>query len=252
VAREGGTVLKAALHGELLKIATVRGQWISAALAAITIPLTSLLVAASGQLGASDTLTSGAATGSVIGLLAFGSWAGVIAAGEYSRQTLVVSLTTVPRRTVLYGAKLAAITTTAAGGSLLSAFVALLVVFAVSPHGAHHVGDPAALLAVVLSVVAVTAIGLAAGILTRSPAASIVAVFAVVLLPQAAGGLLGSLQPWVVGASPGPVITQLVGNTQLAANQAFPPGAGMAAVTLLLVAAAVAACGGYALQRRDG
>jgi hypothetical protein len=245
-------VLKSALHGELLKIATVRGQWISAALATVTIPLTSLLVAASGQLGSTDSLTSGAATGSVIGLLAFGSWAGVIAAGEYSRQTLVVSLTTVPRRTVLYGAKLAAITATAAAGSLGSAFVALLVVFAVTPHGSHHLGDPAALLSVVLSVVAVTAIGVAAGILTRSPAASIVAAFAVVLLPQAAGGLLGSLQPWVVGASPGPVVTQLVGNSQLAADQAFPPGGGLAAVTLLVAAAAIAAIGGWALARRDG
>lgn len=252
MAREGDTVVRSALHGELLKIATVRGQWVSAALATVTIPLTSLLVAASGQLGSTDTLTSGAATGTVIGLLAFGSWAGVVAAGEYSRQTLVVSLTTVPRRTLLYGSKLAAITAVAAAGSLVSAFAALLVVFAVTTHGSHRVGDPAALLGVVLAVAAVTAIGVAAGILTRSPAASIVAVFAVVLLPQAAGGLLGSLQPWIVGASPGPVVTQLVGNTQLAADQTFPPGAGIAAVTLLVVALAIAAVGGWALVRRDG
>ena len=73
MARDGDAVVRSALRGELLKIATVRGQWVSAALATVTTPLTSLLVAASGQLGSTDTLTSGAATGTVIGLLSFGS-----------------------------------------------------------------------------------------------------------------------------------------------------------------------------------
>jgi ABC-2 type transport system permease protein len=241
-----------AWKGELLKIATVRGQWVGVALAAVAIPLTSLLVAASGGLSPHDTVTSGAATGSVIGLLAFGSWGAVVAAGEYSRQTMVVSLATVPRRTVFYGAKLAAATTTAAAGSLLSALAAFVVVLAVTPHGGGRLGDPATLLSVVLAVVAMTAIGVAAGILTRSPVASVAAVFAVVLVPQAAGSLLGSLQPWVVGASPGPVITQVVGNSQLAAGQAYPPGVAAAAVTLLAVAVAIAACGAYALLQRDG
>lgn len=244
--------MRSALRGELLKIATVRGQWISAALAAVTIPLTSLLVAASGGISATESVTAGAATGSVVGLLAFGSWGGVVAASEYSRQTLVVSLATVPRRTRLYRAKLAATTAVAAAGSLISALVAFLVVLAVTPHAAHRIGDPAALLSITLAVVAITAVGVSAGILTRSPAASIAAVFAAVLLPQLAGGLLGSLQPWVVGASPGPVITQLVGNSTLGADQTFPPGAGAAAIVLAAVAVAVAACGGYALLRRDG
>lgn len=244
--------LKAALRGELLKIATVRGQWVSLALAVVAIPLTSLLVAASGQLGAGDTVTSGAATGSVIGLLAFGSWAAVVAASEYSCQTMLVSLTTVPRRTVLYGSKLAATASAAAAGSLLSAVLGFVVVLAVTTRRAHHVGDPAALLTIVLAVVAVTAIGVAAGLLTRSPAASIAIVFAVVLLPQTAAGLLGGLQPWVVGAAPGVVITQVVGNSQLAVDQTFPPGAAAAAATLLAVAAAIAFAGGWSLLRRDG
>jgi ABC-type transport system involved in multi-copper enzyme maturation permease subunit len=241
-----------AWKGELLKIATVRGQWVTVALAAVAIPLTSLLVAASGELSAQDTVTSGAATGSVIGLLAFGSWAAAIAAGEYSRRTMVVSLATVPRRTVLYAGKLGAATAVTVAGSLVSAVAALIVVWAVSPSGAHRIGDPAALLGIPLAVAAITAIGVAAGILTRSPAASIAIVFAVILLPQAAGGLLGNMQPWVVGASPGPLITQIVGNSQLSTDQAYPPGAAAAAVTLLGIAAAVAAAGGYALLRRDG
>ena len=241
-----------AWRGELLKIASVRGQWVSLALAAVAIPLTSLLVAASGGLSSSDTVTSGAATGSVIGLLAFGSWGAAVAAGEYSRQTMVVSLATVPRRTLFYGAKLAAAAATAAVGAVVSTVVAFAVVWAVTPHGAHRLGDPATLVSVVVAVVAVTAIGVAAGILTRSPAASIAAVFAAVLLPQAAGGLLGGLQPWIVGASPGVVITQVVGNSQLATDQTYPAGTAAAVATLLAVTVVVAGSGGYALLRRDG
>jgi ABC-type transport system involved in multi-copper enzyme maturation permease subunit len=244
--------MKAAWHGELLKIATVRWQWVCVALAAVAIPVTSLLVAASGGLSSQDSVTSGAATGSVLGLLAFGSWGGVVAASEYSRQTMVVSLTTVPRRTVFYAAKLAAITVAAAAGSVVSAVAAFVVVYGATPRGAHPIGDPASLLGVVLAVVAVTAIGVAAGILMRSPAAAIAAVFVLVLAPQAAGGLLGGAQPWIVGASPGPVITQIVGNTQLATNQAYPPGTSLAAVTLVAVALVIAACGGLSLVRRDG
>jgi ABC-type transport system involved in multi-copper enzyme maturation permease subunit len=241
-----------AWKGELLKIATVRGQWITVALAAVAIPLTSLLVAASGELSSQDSVTSGAATGSVIGLLAFGSWAAAVAASEYSRRTMIVSLATVPRRPVFYVAKLAAATAVTAAGSVVSALSAFVVVWAVSPRGAHRIGDPAALLGIVLVVAVITVIGVAAGILSRSPAASIAAVFAVILLPQAAGGLLGNLQPWVVGASPGPVITQIVGNSQLATDQAYPPGAVAAALTLVAITAGIAAAGGYALYRRDG
>jgi hypothetical protein len=128
----------------------------------------------------------------------------------------------------------------------------LAVVSAVTPRGAHQLGDPASLLSIVLAVVAVTAIGVAAGILSRSPAASIAAVFVAVLLPEAAGGLLGGLQPWVVGASPGTVITQVVGSAQLATSETYPPGTAAAAATLLAVAVAIAASGAVSLVRRDG
>ena len=244
--------MRSVWRGELLKIATVRGQWIGAVLATVGLPLASLLVTATGGLSPRDTATSGAATGSVVALLAFGGWAATLAAGEYARQTMVVSLATVPRRTVLYGAKLGALSTLACGGGLLSATTALLIVRAVSAPGAHALGDPAALLGVVLAILAVTAIGAAAGILTRSPSAATAIVFGVVLLPRAAAGLLGGMQPWVVGASPGTVVTQLVGGAQLAPSQTYPAGTLAAVATLLLVTAAVTAGGALALVRRDG
>lgn len=244
--------MTAAWRGELWKIATVPGQWIGVGLASVVLPLTSLLVAATGGLGATDTATSGAAAGSVFALVAFGAWAAALSAGEYARQTMVVSLATVPRRAHLYAAKLAALAAVAGTGAFLSAAVALVTVRAVSTQAAHHLGGPAALLGVVLVVMAVTVIGGAVGILTRSPSASMAIVAAAVLGPAAAGGLLGGLQRWVVGASPGTVITQIVGGAQLPVDQAYPAGAGLAALTLLLVAAVVAAAGGVVLARRDG
>jgi ABC-2 type transport system permease protein len=244
--------MTAALRAELLKIATVRGQWIGAALATLALPAVSLLVATTGGVGDADTVTSGAATGSVAGLLAFGIWAATLAAGEYAQQTIVVSLTTVPRRSVFYGAKLAAIGCVAAAGALVSVIAAWLVVWAVLPAGVHESGDPASLVSVVLAITAVTVLGVAVGLATKSPAASAAIVVVAILFPKAAGGLLGGLQRWVVGASPGTVITQAVGGAQLPHEQTFPGGAAAAVATMLLVATVVAVGGAVALIRRDG
>ncbi|MBV8981896.1 MAG: ABC transporter permease [Acidimicrobiia bacterium] len=244
--------MRLAWRAELLKIATVRGQWLGAAIATLALPAISLLVAATGGVGAGDTVTSGAATGSVAGLLAFGVWAATLAAGEYAQQTMIVSLTTVPRRSVLYGAKLAAIGCVAVVGALVSVVTAWLVVWAVLPSGVHHLGDPAALVSVVFAISAVSVLGMAVGLMTRSPSASASIVVVAVLLPKAAGGLLGGLQRWVVGASPGTVVTQAVGGAQLPHNQMFPGGAAAATVTMLLVATVVAVGGAVTLVRRDG
>ena len=244
--------MRPALRAELLKIATVRGQWLGAAIATLALPAVSLLVAATGGVGAGDTATSGAATGAVAGLLAFGIWAATVAAGEYAQQTMIVSLMTVPRRSVLYGAKLVAIGSVGAVGALVSAVAAWLVVWAVLPAGVHHKGDPLALVSVVLAIAAVSVLGMAAGLITKSPAAAASIVVVAVLLPKAAAGLLGGLERWVVGASPGTVITQTVGGAQLPHNQMFPGGAFAATVTMLLVATAVALGGALTLLRRDG
>ena len=241
-----------AWRAELLKMATVRGQSIGAILATAAMPLTSLLVAATGRLGAGDTATSGAASGSVVGLLAFGAWGAVLAASEYANGTIVVSLATVPRRGVFYVSKLAATATIAGSGALLSAALALTCVWAVLPPDHHALGNPAALIGVVLVQITVTVAGAVVGIITRSPSASIVIVFAAVLLPDAAGGLLGGIQPWVVGASPGTVITEIVGGVRLSTNQAFPGGAWPAAATMVFAAAMLVSAGAMAFARRDG
>jgi ABC-2 type transport system permease protein len=244
--------VRSAWRAEVLKVTTVRGQWIGAILATAAMPLTSLLVAATGRLGAGDSATSAVASGSVVGLLAFGVWGAAFAASEYATGTIIVSLATVPRRPVLYAAKLAAAATVAGVGALLSATTALLCVLAVLPPRQHAVGNPAGLIGVVLVMITVTVVGAAVGIITKSSSGSMAIIVVAVLLPNAAGGLLGRIQPWVVGASPGTVITQLVGGAQLPTSQIYPAGAWAAAATMVVVAVLVAAAGAIALMRRDG
>lgn len=236
---------------ELVKVRTVRGLVVGAALATLAVPLTSLLVVTTGGLGERDTLTSGAATGTVAGLLAFGAWGAALAASEYVHRTITVSLAAVPHRRTLLGSKLVAAFLVASVGATASVLLSLVLVRSVAPPH-HRLGDPWSLAGVVVAVAAVTVVGVAAGVLARSSTASITSVAAAVLLPQAAAGLLGGLQPWVVGASPGTVVTQLVHGAQLADDQTFPGGTVLAVLTMLAVAAAVAVAGFLAFEQRDG
>ncbi|HEX3795185.1 MAG TPA: hypothetical protein VHV57_11855 [Acidimicrobiales bacterium] len=241
-----------AWRSELLKIATVRGQWVSALLATAAIPVISFLVVSTGGLGSGESSTRGAATGTLAGLLAFGAWSATIAAGEYAQGTMVTSLTTVPRRLTLYGAKLSATATVAGAGALLSAIIAWLVVLGVRAPGPYGLGDPASLASVLLAIVTVAVIGVSVGLITRSPSAAIALVVVALLLPKAASGLLGGLQPWIIGASPDTVVTELIGGGHLAADQTFPAGALAAALSMVGVALVVAAGGAVAFLRRDG
>lgn len=241
-----------AWRAEMLKVATVRGQWVGALLATMAIPVISFLVVTTGGLGSGQTSSSAAATGSLAGLLAFGVWSATIAAGEYAQGTMVTSLSIVPKRNVLYGAKLTTTATVAGAGALLSAIISLLVVLGVRAPGHYGLGDPALLVGVLVAIVTVAVAGVSVGIVTKSPSASIAIVVVALLLPRAAGGLLGGLQPWVVGASPSVVVTQIVGGTQLATNQTFPGGTWAATLAMVGLAVVVVAGGAITFHRRDG
>jgi len=60
------------------------------------------------------------------------------------------------------------------------------------------------------------------------------------------------LEPWVVGASPATVITQIVRGAQLPANQTYPAGTWAAALTMSAAAAVVAGGSALVFVRRDG
>jgi ABC-2 type transport system permease protein len=244
--------MRSAFRSELVKITTVRGLWLGAVFAALVIPATSLLVVATGGLGSGESISSGAASGALIGLLGFGAWGATLAAGEYAQKTMIVSLATVPRRSVLFGAKMAAAGSLAAIGGLVGSVIAILTVLAIAPSGHHGAGNVAGLLGIALATVVVAIAGASVGMMTRSPVGSIGVVLAGLLLPKAAGNLLGSLQRWVIGASPSNVVTQMVGRGQLPSQQWFPGGPWAAAITMILVMAAVGLIGLASFARRDG
>lgn len=243
--------MRTAWLAELIKIQTVPGLRAGAGVAVLAFPLFSLLVVSNGGLGDSDTVASGAATGTLVGLLAFGAWAASAASSEYVHGTIGVSLATVPRRATLYAAKLAAVATIAALGSALAVAFGYVLVAATAPPG-RDAGSVAALASVVLATVAVAAVGSAIGFLVRSSTAAIALVAALVLLPKTAAGLLGGLQPYVVGASPGTVVTQFVQGAQLGVEEAFPGGTALATLTMLGVAGLVVLVAAVTFSRRDG
>jgi ABC-2 type transport system permease protein len=224
---------------------------VSALFAAMAIPVISFLVVATGGIGSSQTSSSGASTGTLAGLLAFGAWSAAIAAGEYAQGTMVTSLTTVPRRLALYSAKVTAIATAAGVAAVISVTLALVIVLGVRPPGTYGLGSVGSLGSVALAVITVAVIGVSIGIITKSPSASIAIVVLALLLPKAASGLLGGLQPWIIGASPDSVVAQVVGG-HLAKNQTFPAGTWAATFTMVAVAAVVAVGGALAFLRRDG
>ncbi|MBO0842762.1 MAG: hypothetical protein J2O46_06225, partial [Nocardioides sp.] len=127
--------MRHALAAELTRITTVRGLRLGALLAALALPVLSLLVAGTGGTGAHDTVTSAAATGTIVGLLGFGAWAAAYTASEYAHGSITVSLALVPHRPTLYAARTAAVAAIAGAAGLVAALVSLLAVAAASPAG---------------------------------------------------------------------------------------------------------------------
>lgn len=240
-----------AWHAELIRVVTVRGLWWGAVLSALAAPLFSLLVVSTGGLGAHDTLTSGATTGTMVGLLGFGAWAAACTSGDHAHGTITLSLALVPRRRTLYAARLGALSGVAGVVAALAAAVSLLVVVAASPAGSHPLGHPLHLAAAVPAYAVVAAVGAALGVVLRSTTSAILVTAAALLLPQAAGTLLGGLQRWVVGASPATVVSRFAGNVRLPADESFPGGEWAALAAMLVVAAVVVVATGIVFARRD-
>lgn len=243
--------MRAALHAELVRITTVRGLRLGAILAALALPVVSLLVASTGGTGKGDTVTSAAATGTIVGLLGFGTWAAAYTAADHAHGSITVSLALVPHRPTLYAARLGAVAAIAAVAGLLAAAASYVVVAAASPAGSHHPGHPLALLAVVAAYAVVAVCGAAAGIALRGTTAATVLVAVALLAPKLAGALLGGLQHWVIGAVPSTVVTQFVSGAQLPHEQAFPGGAWAALGAMVLVGAGTVLASGAVFLRRD-
>lgn len=233
----------AALRAELLKVRTVPGAVLGAAAAAVAHPLASLAVVGSGGVDDAADLVAISATGALAGLLAWGVWAAVLAAGEHEHGTLAPGAVAVGGLARLLAAKAVVLGGLALVGSGLGALLSLGLVRAALPPGSHDLGPVAALLVVPVVAAALALVATVAGLRLRGAGPAVTLVAALVLVPRAAGGLLGPLEPWIVGGSPGAVVSRLVGQRAPEASQAFPAGgpAALAALVALAAGAVVAA-----------
>ncbi len=129
---------------------------------------------------------------------------------------------------------------------------ALLVVRLAASPGEHELGTPLALLGLVAAIVAVSVLGAAVGVLTRSTTAPITIVAVAVLLLE--GGRRAARRPGALDRRRQP---RHRGHPARRGRPARPdqtyPGGDLAAVaTMLAVAALVATVGAVSFQRRDG
>jgi len=171
---------------------------------------------------------------------------------EYTTGTIRSSLAAVPRRTLFFGAKATAVTTTALSIALLSLIPAYFI-------GRMVVGDrPIAdlrtpvsqelpwLLSVALSAMVISAIGLGFGTLLRSTAGAVTAICALLFVLPALAQLLPA--PWndrAASVLPPDLAEQLSGKT----GSVLPPSVALA--TLVAYAALPLAAAIWVLRRRD-
>ena len=232
-----------AVRSEWVKLRSLRST--AATYAVVAAVLTALC-------GLSLTLPGGTGTEPVFTALVLAELlvAGVTvqaAAGEFSAGTARSTFTAVPRRTpvllgklVAHGGSVLAVLALAAGAGAAAALLG-------APDAAGSPVDPLVLRAVggtALALTSVVALGLAAGMLTRSPAGGLAAAFVVLVLP-----VVVVTAPEVTAYLPGRAAQALVLTGQPPEAELLPGGA--AAAVLVVWAVAATAVAAVALRRRD-
>ena len=194
------------LAAEWIKLRSVRSTWVLLGCALVlglgdAVLSTSSVVHAWPTMSARDRLAfdpvGAALDGLSFGVLAFGALGALVVAAEHGTGMIRTTLTAVPRRGVLFGAKAVVVGAVSLVLGESIAFVAFAAGQAVLS-GAHlgvGLADPGVLRAVsgaglYLSVVALVGLGL--GALLRHSAAAITAMFGVVFLAYAVGRVLES------------------------------------------------------------
>ncbi|MDL9947645.1 hypothetical protein QSJ19_19075 [Gordonia sp. ABSL11-1] len=233
--------MRAAIRAEVLKIATVRGLWITWIVATVSIPVIVLAIVGGRGLAAGGSVVSGAVSGFLLPLLLFGVWAAAVGADEFARETIIVSIALEPRRIRLFVAKSATVALAAVVGVAIGLAVSVPAVIMILPPGATPVGPWYALVWPPLVAAAVSVTGVAVGVAARSTLTAVGIVVIALLFPGAAGGLLGAAQPWIAGADPSVVVARLVHSGTIGAAETFPAPVGLALVIVVGVSVVIAA-----------
>jgi ABC-2 type transport system permease protein len=197
--------------------------------------------------GGGESARNASFTGLVLLELMVGAVGVLAGAGEYAAGTMRSTLVAVPRRGLVLAAKLLV-----HGGSVLALLasataITALMVTLLAPGKVGSLGDPEILRALSgtgLGLAGACAIGVAAGIITRSIAAAIGIVFVLVFLP-----VVVVFAPTETAFLPGRTIQALVLADRAGEAGLLAPGAAVASLTAWVAAAiaAAAAC----LRGRD-
>jgi len=239
-----------ATRAELVKLATVPRLWVPPAFALVVGPLVAL--ATLNRSGGDSTLTlvRMAGTGTQILLPLLALWAAAVGASEFHSGAIVSTLLGVGRRSRFYAGKLAAVAAVTFVVTVVSGLLAVIVLWA-SGAADHSVGALWRLVAGAGVVAATSLAATAVGVATRGPLYAMAVTAVAVFGPWLAGGLLGSLRPWIEGSSPNILIGQLIANSNLSTTQLSPAGLGGAIVGFVIGAAVAVSVCWVAFYRSD-
>jgi ABC-2 type transport system permease protein len=240
-----GPTVPRVLRSELIKLLSLRSTVVAYGGIALT------MVAVVGVYltlpGGGESARNASFTGLVLLELMVGAVGVLAGAGEYAGATMRSTLIAVPRRGLILASKLLV-----HSGSILALFawatpVAALAVLLLAPGQGGSLGDPEVLRAVAgtaLGLSGACAIGVAAGIVTRSVAAAVAVLFVLVFLP-----VVVVFAPTETAFLPGRAIQALALTDHAGEAGLLAPGAAVASL-LTWVAAAIAVAA-TCLRRRD-
>jgi ABC-2 type transport system permease protein len=212
-------------------------------------PVFAVFVAATGSLQPDDTILGGSLTGSILVQVVAAVLGALVMTGEYTSGMIRTTLTALPRRLTVLGAKATIVAAVLFAVTLASCTLAFAIGSALLDHDAYASGDPwPALPGIALMLSVSGLLGLAVGTALRRSAGAIAALVGVMLLPSLLGPLVGDLQRWVGGASPISALEKLT-QTSDATHETVGSLSGWASLGIVAAYTAVALAGSASLLR---
>jgi len=220
---------------ELRKIATTPSLLTGLLLGVAVTPLSALIVISRSDAVATMSAVRLAVSAAMIPILVFALWGASVTTTEYESGAVVSSLLVVPKRSVFYAGKVAAVVTATLVAASVSAGLAVAVTLAAAPPPGLAVGPLWAVPVAAVVLAGVAAVGAATGFVLRGSITTAGVLVAALLGPQVLGSALGGAQRWIVAAEPGSLIARAAGSDRVDAAIGWPVGVlGFTAVVLVV------------------
>ncbi|MPY93564.1 MAG: ABC transporter permease subunit [Acidimicrobiia bacterium] len=252
LARRSPTGLRHAVASEWVKVRSVRSTAWTALAAGALLPVTAVFVAATGSLQPDDTVLGASLTGAALAQVAAAVFGVLAMTGEVASGTIRTTLAACPRRGTVLGAKAIVTAVVLFVPTLVGSALAHLVGSAMLAGQGYAPGDPwPALIGIAACYSVVGVLGLAVGTVVRHSTGGIVAMLALILLPQLFGPLFGDLRPWVGGAAPLAALEKLTQTSDALPEAVGTLGAWPSLAVVTAYSAAALIGSGALLARRD-